>query len=42
MTQLDLLRYWAVDAIMKCTDEDLLDFVDKLLIHEEVKPHDRI
>lgn len=31
---MDLLRYWAIEAVMKCSDEDLLDFVDKLLIRE--------
>ena len=42
MAYIEFLRYTAIQAIMKCTDESLLDFVDKLLIYEEVKPHDRI
>ena len=33
MTNLDFLRFWAVDAVMHCTDEELLDLVDKILLH---------
>ena len=34
MQNIDFLRYLAVQAIMECTDESLLDLVDKLLITE--------
>ena len=34
MTDIGILRYWAIDVIMKCNDKDLLDFVSKLLIRE--------
>jgi hypothetical protein len=34
MSEIGILRYWAIDVIMHCTDKDLLDFVSKLLIHE--------
>lgn len=34
MSEIGILRYWAIDVIMHCTDKDLLDFVNKLLIRE--------
>ena len=45
MGEINILRYWAIDVIMKCTDKDLLDFVSKLLVREYVEreeEHDRI
>jgi hypothetical protein len=45
MAYIEFLRYTAIKAIMMCDDEDLLDFVDKLLIHEmreEVELHGRV
>lgn len=34
MSDLSILRYWAIDVIMKCNDKELLDFVHKLMLHE--------
>jgi hypothetical protein len=34
MAYIEILRYQAVETIMKCTDETLLDLVSKLLIIE--------
>ena len=45
MTEIGILRYWAIDVIMNCTDKDLLDFVSKLLLKETAKreeEHDRV
>lgn len=45
MMHIEFLRYTAIQAIMMCNDEDLLDFVDKLLINEmreKVELHGRV
>ena len=42
MAYIEFLRYTAIQAVMNSTDEDLLDFIGKLLIREEVETHDRI
>lgn len=35
MEQIDIVRYWAVQAVMACTDEGLLDLINKLIILEQ-------
>ena len=35
MEQIDIVRYWAVQAVMTCTDEGLLDLINKLIILEQ-------
>lgn len=45
MGEINILRYRAIDVIMKCNDKDLLDFVSKLLVREYAEleeEHDRI
>ena len=46
MSEIGILRYWAVEVIMRCEDKDLLDFVGKLLLRENqnrgVKQYDRL
>jgi hypothetical protein len=37
MSEIGILRYWAIDVIMSCEDKDLLDFVSKLLMRETQK-----
>lgn len=34
MAYIEFLRYTVIQTVMESTDEDLLDFVSKLLIHE--------
>lgn len=45
MSEIGILRYWAIDVIMHCDDKDLLDFVSKLLVKETAdreEEYDRI
>ena len=35
MAYIEFLRYTAIQAVMESTDEELLDFIGKLLIHEK-------
>ena len=34
MAYIEFLRYTVIQTVMESTDEDLLDFVSKLLIHD--------
>ena len=35
MQSIDLFRFFAVQAVMACTDEGLLDLIQKLIILEQ-------
>lgn len=34
MRQIEIMKFYTVQAVMACTDEGLLDLVNRLLVHE--------
>ena len=34
MKQIEVMKFYTVQAVMACVDEDLLDLVNRLLVHE--------